>query len=91
MRPVTTANELTKSHRPRSLWCDNDSVKDDNKPHPGPWRVAQVDSEFAGLLIAVGLVVLALVSMPAVATAFLLGALLLGVLVALLLGFSRAS
>jgi hypothetical protein len=52
--------------------------------HPGPWRVMRVDSQFAGLLVAVGFVVMGLVSMP-IATWFLLGALLLGVGVALLL------
>jgi len=44
----------------------------------------RVDSEFAGLLVAVGFVVMGLVSMP-IATWFVLGALLFGVGVALLL------
>lgn len=57
------------------------------KRHPGPWRVMQVDSEFAGLLVAVGFLVLGLVSMP-VATAFVLAAITLGVVVALLLRFT---
>ena len=56
----------------------------DSDRHPGPWRLMQVDSEFAGLLVAVGFVVMGLVSMP-IATWFLLGALLLGVGVAVLL------
>jgi hypothetical protein len=56
--------------------------------HPGPWRVMRVDSEFAGLLVAVGFVVMGLVSMP-IATWFLLGALVLGVGVALLLRWIR--
>lgn len=56
------------------------------KRHPGPWRVMRVDSEFAGLLVAVGFLVLGLVSMPP-ATAFVLGAIALGVIVALLLRF----
>ena len=56
--------------------------------HPGPWRVMRVDSEFAGLLVAVGFVVMGLVSMP-IATWFLLGALVLGVGVALLLRWTR--
>jgi len=55
--------------------------------HPGPWRVMQLDSEFAGLLVAVGFLVMGLVSMP-IATAFALGALALGVVVALLLRFA---
>ena len=36
----------------------------DAKRHPGPWQVMRVDSEFAGLLVAVGFLVLGLVSMP---------------------------
>jgi len=48
----------------------------------------RVDSEFAGLLVAVGFVVMGLVSMP-LATWFLLGALVLGVGVALLLRCTR--
>jgi hypothetical protein len=36
----------------------------DANRHPGPWRVMRVDSEFAGLLVAVGFVVMGLVSMP---------------------------
>ena len=60
----------------------------DANRHPGPWRVMRVDSEFAGLLVAVGFVVMGLVSMP-IATWFLLGALVLGVGVALLLRCTR--
>ena len=58
----------------------------DAKRHPGPWRVMQVDSEFAGILVAVGFLLLGLVSMP-VATGFVLGSITLGVVVALLLRF----
>ena len=46
----------------------------------------QVDSEFVGLLVALGFLVMGLVSMP-IATAFVLGAIALGVVVALLLRF----
>jgi hypothetical protein len=46
----------------------------------------QVDSEFAGLLVAVGFLVLGLVSMP-IATVFVIGAIVSGVVVALLLRF----
>ena len=60
----------------------------DANRHPGPWRVMRVDSAFAGLLVAVGFVVMGLVSMP-LATWFLLGALVLGVGVALLLRCTR--
>jgi hypothetical protein len=47
----------------------------------------QVDSEFAGILVAVGFLVLGLVSMP-VATGFVLGSIALGVVVAVLLRFT---
>lgn len=57
------------------------------KRHPGPWQVMPVDSEFAGILVAVGFLVLGLVSMP-LATGFVLGAITLGVVVALLLRFT---
>jgi hypothetical protein len=60
----------------------------DANPHPGPWRVMRVDSEFAGLLVVVGFVVMGLLSMP-IATWFLLGALVLGLGVALLLRWIR--
>jgi hypothetical protein len=55
--------------------------------HPGPFRVMKVDSEFAGLLVAVGFLVMGFVSMP-LATWFVLGAITLGVVVALLLRFT---
>jgi len=60
----------------------------DTNRHPGPWRVMQVDSEFAGILVAVGFLLMGLVSMP-IATRFLLGALGLGGGVALLLRLTR--
>ena len=47
----------------------------------------RVDSEFAGLIVAVGFIVMGLVSMP-LATGFVLGAITLGVVVALLLRFT---
>ena len=56
--------------------------------HPGPWRVMQVDSEFAGLLVAVGFVVMGAVGLD-IGKWFVLGALGLGVAVALLLRFTR--
>jgi hypothetical protein len=62
----------------------------DANRHPGPWRVMRGDSEFAGLLVAVGFLVMGLVSMP-IATWFVLGALALGVVVALLLRFTEKS
>ena len=59
----------------------------DAKRHPGPWRVMRLDSELAGLLVAVGFLVMGLVSMP-LATGFVLGAITLGVVVAMLLRFT---
>jgi membrane protein YdbS with pleckstrin-like domain len=60
----------------------------DSARHPGPWRMMRVDSEFVGLLIAVGFVLMGLVSTPTV-TWFVLGAIFLGVTVALLLRLKR--
>jgi hypothetical protein len=59
----------------------------DSNRHPGPWRVMRVDSEFAGILVAVGFLVMGFVSMP-VARWFLLAAAALGVFVALVLRFT---
>jgi len=59
----------------------------DASRHPGPWRVMRVDSEFAGLLVAIGLLVMGFVSMS-IAKWFVLGAVVLGVFVALVLRFT---
>jgi hypothetical protein len=59
----------------------------DANRHPGPWRVMRVDSEFAGLIVAVGFLVMGLVSMP-LATGFVLGTIMLGIVIALLLRFT---
>src|SRR5215469_10532959 len=56
----------------------------DANRHPGPWRVMGVDSETAGLLVAVGFLVMGFVSMP-LAAGFVLGGIMLGVIVALIL------
>jgi hypothetical protein len=56
--------------------------------HPGPFRVMQVDSESAGILVALGFVVMAVVGIP-LARWFVLGAALMGGSVALLLRFTR--
>jgi hypothetical protein len=56
--------------------------------HPGPFRVMQTDSEFTGILVALGFVVLAIVGIP-LARWFVLGAVLMGIPVALLLRFTR--
>jgi hypothetical protein len=60
----------------------------DSERHPGPWRVMRVDSEFAGLLVAAGFLLMGFVSFP-IATWFVVGTLLLGGGVALLLRFTR--
>jgi hypothetical protein len=60
--------------------------RDSNK-HPGPFRMMQVDSEIAGLFVAVAFLVMGFVSMP-IATGFVLGAIALGVIVALVLRFT---
>jgi hypothetical protein len=60
----------------------------DANRHPGPWRVMQVDAGLAGIIVAVGFLVMGLVSIPVVRW-FLLGALLLGGVVALLLRLTR--
>lgn len=49
----------------------------------------QVDSGIAGIVIAAGFLILALVSMPTLAPIFLMGAVPLGVAVALLLRFTK--
>jgi hypothetical protein len=59
----------------------------DASRHPGPFRIMQVDSEIAGLLVAVGFVVMGFVSMP-IATGFVLGATALGLIIALVLRFA---
>jgi len=51
--------------------------------HPGPMRVMAVDAEFAGVLIAIGFVLLALIGLP-IAKWFVLGTVILGTAIALL-------
>jgi hypothetical protein len=60
----------------------------DANRHPGPWKVMRGDTEFTGLLVAVGFIVMGLVSMP-IATWFVLGTLVFGGAVALLLRFRQ--
>jgi hypothetical protein len=62
-------------------------AQDTTKPHPGPWRFMRVDSGLVGILIAIGFLLMGFVSMP-VATWFVMGALLVGGLVALFLRFT---
>jgi len=63
-------------------------MQDDGKPHRGPWRVMQVDSDFAGIFIALAFVVLGIVSMPSITLLILVGAVPLGIAVALVLRFT---
>jgi hypothetical protein len=60
------------------------------KHHPGVMRVMQVDSEFVGLLLAGGFLVMGAVGLD-IGKWFVVGALVLGVGVALLLRFTRKS
>jgi hypothetical protein len=62
-------------------------MRDDQKPHPGQWRIMQVDSGTAGLIVAAGFALLGLV----VAPVFMLGALPIGVAVALVLRYTDKS
>jgi len=59
----------------------------DANRHPGPLRVMSVDSETAGILVAVGFLAMGLVSIP-VARWFVLGCLALGGVFAVLLRFA---
>ena len=60
----------------------------ETRKHPGPWQFMRVDSELAGVLIALGFVIMAFVSMP-LAAWFVGGAILIGVVVALVLSRVR--
>jgi hypothetical protein len=85
-RDVTTITRKSLLLRWRSGTIKTMKDRDASR-HPGPFRIMQVDSEIAGLLVAVGFLVMGFVSMP-IATWFVLGALTLGVVVALLLRFT---
>jgi hypothetical protein len=52
-------------------------------PHPGPFRIPQVDAEVAGILVAIGFVVMGVVAIPIVKW-FLLGAIALGATMAVI-------
>jgi hypothetical protein len=62
----------------------------DASRHPGIMRVMKIDSEFAGLLLAVAFLVMGAVGLD-IGKWFVLGALVLGGGVALLLRFTRKS
>ena len=68
---------------------DHMKNRDANR-HPGIMRVMKVDSEFAGILVAVGFLAMGAVGLD-IGRWFVLGALGLGVAVALLLRFTRKS
>jgi len=57
----------------------------DTPKHPGPWRMMRTNAEFAGIIVAVGFLLMGLVTMPVL----ILAAVPLGVAVALLLRFTR--
>jgi NhaP-type Na+/H+ and K+/H+ antiporter len=59
-------------------------MRDDNKPHPGQWRIMQVNSGTAGLIVAAGFALLGLV----VAPLFTLPAVVIGVAVVFLLRYT---
>lgn len=56
----------------------------ETKPHPGPFRIPQVDTELTGILVAVGFVIMGIVAIPIVKW-FLVAGILLGAGVTLLL------
>jgi hypothetical protein len=59
-------------------------MRDDEKSHPGQWRIMQVDSVIAGIIVAAGFALLGL----AVAPLLVLAAVPFGVAMALLLRFT---
>ena len=66
---------------------DNQDMQDDDKKHPGPWRVMRVDSGFAALIVSAGFLWLFLAGMP-LGKWFLLGTVLVAAVVALVLRFT---
>ena len=58
------------------------------EPHPGPFRIPRVDAEIAGILVAIGFIVMGVVAIPIVKW-FLLGAVVLGGLFAAFRYFAR--
>ncbi len=57
-------------------------------PHPGPYRIPRINSEGAGIIIAIGFVVMGLVGVP-IAKWFLIAGIVLGIGVALFLRHAR--
>ena len=58
------------------------------KPHPGPFRMTDAAPGFAGIVLAIGFVVMGVVGIP-IAKFFLIGAVALGLAVALIIHFIR--
>src|ERR1700674_4777781 len=83
------AGSKPKPPAPAGETIDHMKNRDANR-HPGIMRVMKVDSEFAGILVAVGFLVMGAVGLD-IGRWFVLGALELGVAVALLLRFTRKS
>lgn len=57
-------------------------------PHPGPYRIMRINSESAGIIVAIGFVVMGVVGVP-IAKWFLICGVLLGVGVAVVLRYLR--
>ena len=58
------------------------------RPHPGPFRMTDAAPGFAGIVLAIGFVVMGVVGIP-IAKFFLFGAVALGGAVAVLFHFIR--
>ena len=85
------ASEIKSLGRPASAGETINHMKNrDANRHPGIMRVMKVDSEFAGILVAVGFLVMGAVGLD-IGRWFVLGAVGLGVAVALLLRLTRKS
>ncbi len=88
---LSTQGEIKSPGQPHLPGETIDHMKNrDANRHSGIMRVMKVDSEFAGILVAVGFLAMGAVGLD-IGRWFLLGALGLGVAVALLLRFTRKS
>jgi len=93
---VTSSEKRVASYRRQRLGMEFGVNREDNRAmkhhdsgrHPGPWRMMRVDSESAGIIVALGFVVMGLVGVP-IAKWFLIGAIVLGGGVALVLRLTR--
>ncbi len=82
---VIYGSEIKRLGRPAGEIIKTMKNRDASR-HPGVMRVMHVDSEFAGLLVAVGFLVMGVIGLD-IGKWFVMGALVLGVGVALLLRF----